>query len=72
MITLRSERVNPPKFEKYILPNFVRRNAPDVERIGNIIIFHLTKLRKAKFSILRGVIFLVRLQGKLELEHSKE
>ena len=40
-------------------------------RIGSVIIFHLTKLWKAKFSILCDVIFLVRLQGKLEIDHSR-
>ena len=37
-----------------------------------VIIFHLSKLWKAKFSILCGVIFMVRLKGKLELDHSWE
>ena len=44
----------------------------EVVRIGRIIIFHLSKLRKAKFFILCDVIFLVRLQGKLEIDHSWE
>ena len=42
----------------------------DVVRIGSIIIFHLSKLWKAKFFILCDVIFLVRLQGKFEIDHS--
>ena len=41
-------------------------------RIGVIIIFHLSKLWKAKFSILCDVIFLERLQGKLEIDHPWE
>ena len=41
-------------------------------RIGSIIIFHLSKLWKAKFSILCNVIFLVRLQGKFDIDHSWE
>ena len=36
------------------------------------MIFHLSKLWKAKFSILYDVIFLVRLQGKFEIGHSWE
>ena len=35
-------------------------------RIGSIIIFHLSKLWKAKFSILSAIILLVRLQEKFE------
>ena len=42
----------------------------DVLRIGSIIIFHLSKLRKAKFFMLCDVIFLVRLQGKFDIDHS--
>ena len=38
-------------------------------RIGSAIIFHLSK---DKFSLLCDVIFLVRLQGKLEIDHSWE
>ena len=38
-------------------------------RIASIIIFHLSKLWKAKFFILCDVTFLVRLQGKIELDH---
>ena len=40
--------------------------------IGSTIIFHLSKLWKAKFSILCDVIFLVRLQGKFDIDHSWE
>ena len=42
----------------------------EVARICNIIIFHLNKLWKAKFSILCDVIFLVRLQGNFDIDHS--
>ena len=38
-----------------------------VVRIGSVIIFHLSKLWKAKFSILCDVLFLVRLQGKFDI-----
>ena len=41
-------------------------------RIGGIIIFHLSKLWKAKFFILCDVIFLVRLQGGFDIDHSWE
>ena len=43
-----------------------------VVRVDGVIIFHLSKLWKAKFSILCYVIFLVRLQGKFEVDHSWE
>ena len=39
-------------------------------RIGGIIIFH--NLWKAKFFILFDVIFLVRVQGKFEIDNSQE
>ena len=35
-----------------------------------MITFHLSKRRKTKFSILCDVIFLVKLQGKFEVDHS--
>ena len=34
-----------------------------------MIIFHLSKVWKAKFFILCDVIFLVRLQEKFEIDH---
>ena len=39
-------------------------------RICIKIIFHLSKLWKAKFSLLCDVIFLVRLQGNFDIDHS--
>ena len=52
-------------------PNLLLRKCiSEVERIGSIIIFHLSKLWKAKFFILCGVIFLVRPQVKFEIDHS--
>ena len=39
----------------------------DVVRIDSIIIPHLSKLWKAKFSILCNGTFLVRLQGKFDI-----
>ena len=41
----------------------------EVVRIASIIIFHLSKLCKTKFSILCDVRFLVRLQKKFETDH---
>ena len=41
-------------------------------RIRSIIIFHLSKLWKVKFSLLCDVIFLVRLQEKFDVDHSYE
>ena len=40
--------------------------------IDNVIVFHLSKLWKAKFSMLCDVIILVRQQGKFEVDHSWE
>ena len=40
-------------------------------KIGSIIIFHLSKLWKARFFILCDAIFLVRLQEKFEIDHLK-
>ena len=54
----------------YSLKLLKRKCISDVLRIGSIIIFHLSKLWKAKFSILYDVIFLARLQGKFEIDHS--
>ena len=60
--------INPftPKFKKYVLPTFGGEIC-EVVRICSIFIFHVSKLWKAKFFILCGVIFLVRLQGNLKL-----
>ena len=46
---------------------FKEKCTSDVVRIGSIITFHQSKLWKAKFFILCGVIFLVRLRGNLKL-----
>ena len=43
-----------------------------VVRIGSIIIFYLSKLSNATFSILCDVIFLMRLQRKFDTDHSYE
>ena len=48
----------------------MRKCIHEVARIGHIVISHQSKLWKAKFSILCDVIFLVRLQGKFDIEHS--
>ena len=63
-----------PKFKKYTLPTFQSEMYKwgTVAQTGSIIIFHLSMLWKAKFFILCDVIFLVRLQGKFELDHSWE
>ena len=50
-----------------------RRCISEATSIGSIImIFHLSKLSKAKFFILCDVILLVRLQGKIDIDHSWE
>ena len=51
---------------------FKEKFISDVVRIGHIIIFHLSKLWKAKFFILCNVIFLVRFQGKFGIDHTWE
>ena len=51
---------------------FQEKCISEVVRIGVIIICHLSKLWKNKFSILYDGIFLVRLQEKFEIDHSWE
>ena len=61
-----------PSPQKYIITTFKEKYTREAGRIGSIIIFHLSKLWKAKFFILYDVIFLVRLPGKFEIDHSWE
>ena len=42
----------------------------EVLRIGSAIIFHLSELWKAKFSILCDVLLLVRLQEKVDIDYT--
>ena len=64
--------LNPYKGKKVHSPNLLKEKCiSEVVRIGSII-FHLSMLRKAKFSIQCDVLFLVRLQGKFEFDHSWE
>ena len=59
--------------QKVYSPNLSKSDCmSDVARICSIITFHLSKLWKVKFSILCDVIFLVRLQGKFDIDHSQE
>ena len=51
---------------------FKQKCMSEVVRIGSIIIFYLSKLWKARFFILCDILFLVRLQEKLEVDHSWE
>ena len=54
-------------------PNLLKRSSiSEVVRIGSVIIFHLSKLWKAKFFILWDVIILARLQGKFEIYPSNK
>ena len=73
-VTLRTARflcVLYSQVQKVHSPNLSKEKCmSEVVRIGVIIIFHLSKLWKAKFSILCDVIFLERLQGKLEIDQS--
>ena len=56
--------------QKVHSPKPKKKCISEVVRIGSIIIFHLSKLWKTKFSTLRDAIFLLRLQGKFEIDHS--
>ena len=61
--------VSLPSLKKYLLPTFyIEQCISD----AMYIVFHLSKLWKAKFFILCDIILLVRLQEKFELEHSWE
>ena len=53
-------------------PGLLKRNCiSEVGRIWSIkIIFHLSKLWKAKFSLLWDAIFLVRLEEEFHIDHS--
>ena len=54
-------------------PNLLKRKCiSKAVRICIKIIFHLSKLWKAKFSLLCDVIFLVRLQRNFDIDHSQE
>ena len=56
--------------QKVYSPNLSKSDCmSDVARICSIITFHLSKLWKVTFSILCDVIFLVRLQGKFDIDH---
>ena len=67
----KSKSTLPTEFKKYPQP-FKERCISEVIRIGSIIIFPVSKLWKAKFFILCGVIFLVSPQGKFVIDHSWE
>ena len=56
-----------PSSKSTFSQRFKKKCISEVVRIGSMIIFHLSKLWKAKFFSLCDVIFLVRLQGKLKL-----
>ena len=61
------------QIQKVHSPNLLKKKCiSDVVRLGSIIIFHLSKLSKAKFFTLCDAIFLVRLQGEFEVDHSWE
>ena len=49
--------------------SFKEKCMSEVVRIGSVSIFYLSKIWKAELSILRDVIFLVRLQGKFDIDH---
>ena len=65
------QRTETSPFSRFSQP-FKEKYMSELVRIGGIIIFHLSKLRKAKFFVLRDVLFLVRLQGEFEIDHSCE
>ena len=58
--------------QKVHSPNLLLRKCiSEVARICITIIFHLSKLWKAKLSLLCDVIFLVGLKGKFDIDHSQ-
>ena len=65
-------RISPftPSSKSTFSQPFKEKRIHDVVRIGSNITLHLRKLWKAKFFILCDVVFLARLQGKLEIDHS--
>ena len=77
--TLRRTRATSPGWVNPFTPtaiskstlsqHFKERCISEVVRIVSIIIYHLSKLWKATFFILCGVVFLMRLQEKFELDH---
>ena len=57
-----------PSSQKVHSPNLLKRKCiSEVVRIVSAIIFHLSELWKAKFSILCDVLLLVRLQEKFDI-----
>ena len=72
LIVSRAISLSFPSSKTTFSQHFKEKCISDVVRIGSTIIFHLSKLWKAKFFILCDVIFLVRLQGKFEIDHSWE
>ena len=60
-----------PKLKKVHSPSPSREKCiSDVVRIGIIIICQLGKLWKAKFSILCDEMFMAKLQGEFDIDHS--
>ena len=61
------------ELQKVQSPNLPKEKCiSEVARIGSIIIFHPSKLWKAKVFILCDIMLLARLQGKFEIDHSLE
>ena len=50
--------------------HFKEKRISDVARIDSMIIFHLSVWWKAKFFVMCDVTFLLRLQGKFDIDHS--
>ena len=70
--SLHSFTLSLPSSKSTFSQSFKEKCTREVARIGSIIVFHVSKPWKAKFSILRDVILLVRLQGKFDIDHSWE
>ena len=66
----RSNTLSLPSSKSAFSQPFKEKCISDVVRSGSVIICHTCKLWKAKFFILGDAIFLVRLQGKFEIDHS--
>ena len=61
-----------PSWKSTFSQPFKQKCITELVRMGSLITFYLSKLWKTKFFILCDVIFLVRLQGKFEIDHSWE
>ena len=64
--------INPLSPKCTFFQRFKEKCMNEVMRIESIITSHLSTLWKARFSILRDIIFLLRMQEKFDIDHSWE